>query len=458
MKRKAIVMFVVVSFLLFAFFVGCNNGTTYTDIGSPGNDDEFVLVPVEPIDPPYENIPTLSNYDVIFAGEDHTWAEIYDVYPKLMKYYYSLGVRDFAFEGGYGSTLLLQYYIETGDEECLNVIFRDYKGSWALNREKYNFFKTLHIWNSGLKQKINIHSFDVEMQFDSAIAAIYLYILKKYPRIEGIPGISAPGSAQELVNDFKNNKARYSRLSAKDMILFERIIKNMEQGLKYKGPPENDSSREQNMANNFRNIISDTGGRKIFATMGWNHASLNGKKEHITDYGFTMASLLKNEISIASIVLRQQPDLERFQYNISIRETEVTYMNSTYDGDWPFPDGSGYSGHLPYITRFVAGIRLIDSENGVPEKTVFNAGEEFLYGFNASDRKGDWKQMVHTVTLGINKTDRSWNITGDFIGSTSIGTNGRYRLETSGTYEMTWYIVDRAGNKSNIITRTITVR
>jgi hypothetical protein len=111
----------------------------------------------------------------------------------------------------------------------------------------------------------------------------------------------------------------------------------------------------------------------------------------------------------------------------------------------------------PEITKLVVGIRLSDSNAGLPEKTVFNKGDIFRYGFQARDSKGDWKKFVHTFKFGGQSYDRSWDFTNDFNGAVTIGTNGGYPLNDSGTYEMTWYILDQAGNKSNVITRTITV-
>jgi len=258
-----------------------------------------------------------------------------------MKYYYSLGVRDFADELGYGTTLLLQHYVDTGDEECLEVIFRyGLRGSPAYNQERYNFYKEIYKWNSTLNQKIRLHSFDVEHGRDLAVRAIFFYILRKYPKIEDIPYVSAWGSIQEFVDDFKNNKARYSSISSEDMKLFERIIANIEQGLNYYAS-QNDTMREQYMIGNFREIIKDTKGRKVFATMGANHASLNGVSEDDNGKsfgpGFTMASVIKNEKSIASIVLRRQANTDRWQYIIRIDESKkTTPYNSTYEGNWPW--------------------------------------------------------------------------------------------------------------------------
>jgi len=436
MKSKATVLFIIFSLSVFSFFTGCDNGTTSDS----------------PVNPPYENIPTLDNYDAIFAGEWHDNRENFDVYLKLLKYYYSLGIRDFAFEDGYGSTLLLQYYIDTGNEECLEVILRNLKtATYAYTQERYNFYKELYKWNSTLKQKITLHGFDVQHQYESSgLAAIYQFVLKKYPQIEGVPGIiTTPGHAQDLVNDFKTNKERYSGISSEDLKVFEKIIANIEQGINWYATRD-DATREQYMIGNFREILNNTKGRKIFATMGANHASLNGQADGVS-INFTMASTLKKEIRIASIVLRQQADPDRWQYIIRINENlKTTPFNSTYTGNWPYPDS-------PVITRFVVGIRLADSDAGTPEKTVFNKGDTFRYGFRASDPQGDWKKMVHTIKIDGSTIDESWDMD-DFVGYETIGTNGGYPLENSGTWEMTWYILDKAGHKSNVITKTITVK
>ena len=247
--------------------------------------------------------------------------------------------------------------------------------------------------------------------------------------------------------------------------MFERIITSIEQGINWYATETQDGTldavkREQYMIGNFREILNNTKGRKIFAIMGWGHASLNGPNGG-PPIGFTMASVLKNEIRIASIVLRQQADPNSWQYIIRINENlKTTPFNSTYTGNWPWPSGWGFS-EYPVITRFVVGIDLADSNNGIPEKTVFNKGDQFIYGFQARDSKGDWKQIVHTIKYGGQSYDRSWNLPDRYIGSTSITSNSEFPVSnfgtTSGTYEMTWYILDQAGNKSNVITRTITV-
>jgi len=118
------------------------------------------------------------------------------------------------------------------------------------------------------------------------------------------------------------------------------LINNIEQGINFYATEHSSNGlsvlREQYMIGNFREILNNTRGRKIFATMGGFHASLDGG----SSIGFTMASVLKNEIRIASIVLRQQADTSRWQYIIRINENlKTTPFNSTYTGNWPWSTG-----------------------------------------------------------------------------------------------------------------------
>jgi hypothetical protein len=137
----------------------------------------------------------------------------------------------------------------------------------------------------------------------------------------------------------------------------------------------------------------------------------------------------------------------------------LTIVNNTFTYNGRTYTKSGNTNpDAPVITKFVVGITLADSDAGKPEKTVFNKGDQFLYGFQASDSKGDWKRMVHTVKVAGQSYDHSVDFPDRYIGYKNIGTNiGPLNLSDSGAYEMTWYILDQAGNKSNVITRTITV-
>jgi hypothetical protein len=115
-------------------------------------------------------------------------------------------------------------------------------------------------------------------------------------------------------------------------------------------------------------------------------------------------------------------------------------------------------GKAPVITRFVVGAMLSEVDNGVPEKTIFHPGDDFVYGFQATDEEGDWDKMVEVIRFGTQSRDASWDLSAEYAGAKSIGTNaGGYVGDTLGTFNMSWYIIDKGGNKSNVMERTITV-
>ena len=119
--------------VVFVFILGCDNRVN-DDIG-------YKITPC---------LPELHDYDVILMGENHISAQIFDIELNMMKYYYSLGIRDFALECSFSEALFYQYYYETGDELCLNYLTR-YSGTEKItqfNRGRTDFHKNIRAWYS----------------------------------------------------------------------------------------------------------------------------------------------------------------------------------------------------------------------------------------------------------------------------------------------------------------------
>jgi len=298
-------------------------------------------------------------------GENHISAQIFDIELGMMRHYYSQGIRDFAFEFSFSEALFFQYYIETGDEKCLDYLTR-YSGTEKItqfNKGRTEFYKKIRAWNSELGEKIKIHGIDIEHDsYGMGIAATWFFILKKYSQIEGIPLFSREGIWERagnwyrLIEDFNTNKDRYSLIDPEDIELFKKIIANVEQGLiannwnpKISLKENRIKSavlREQYMTENFREIIKNTEGRKIFAIMGYMHTSLTGNTIYtVNESQFPwvstsepcLANVLKDEIKIASVVMRTFGNTVKWPYFVRIRGWEVSepYV-SFYDGKWPF--------------------------------------------------------------------------------------------------------------------------
>jgi len=311
------------------------------------------------------DVPELNDYDVILMGENHISAQIFDIELGMMEHYYSRGIRDFAFECSFGEALFFQYYFDTGDEHCFDFLTR-YSGTERItqfNRERAEFYKKIYLWNSAHDEKIKIHGIDIEHDpYGVGIAATWFFILKNYDQIEGMPLFSRDGIWERagnwyrLIEDFRTNSDRYSHISAEDSELFRKIIANIEQGLiannrsskisQKENRKKNAILREQFMIENFREIVKNVQGRKIFAIMGYMHTSFTGKAIYtvsesqfpwITTSEPCLANVLKNEIRIASVVMRTFNNYSKWPYFIRIKGWKLAEPHvSGYKGKWPF--------------------------------------------------------------------------------------------------------------------------
>jgi len=279
------------------------------------------------------NIPDINNYDAIFIGENHTHSENFHVQIRLMKHYYAQGVRDFAFEAGYADTLFFQHYIDTGDEECLEFLFRANMGTFGCSREAFDFYRELYKWNSGLGEKIKFHGFDVEQKPVTGIAAIWFFVLRNYEQYKNIP-LATSQDRLNFIQNYNYNTHRYSELDAKDKYLLERIMMGIGQAVQvYLNNYYNEALRAQYMTDNFSEILSENKDRKIFAIMGSWHAASTGFVRNTP----SMANALKDEIRIASVSIGQTGYKEIWPYIIPINtKRKVTPFTSAYKGNWPY--------------------------------------------------------------------------------------------------------------------------
>ena len=339
--------FILTAVLAMSLLAGCKN-----------NENSGLTYKIQP------GMPDLTDYDVIFVGENHISSQIFDIELDLMRYYYSLGIRDFALECSFGEALFFQYYFETGDEECYQYINR-YSGTekiTAFSRERAEFYRNIYQWNSTLEQKIRIHGFDIEHDpYGTGIAAAWFFILKKYDPIEGMPLFTGDGiwpragNWYRLIEDYRTNSERYSAIGSEDTELFEKIILNVEQGLIANNRnskisvKENQKRsavlREQFMTMNFRELMEKNPGKKVLAIMGYMHSALTGNAIYtINESQFPwvstdepcMASVLKNETRIASIVMRTFGNSGKWPFFIRIRGWDLAEpYTSSYSGKWP---------------------------------------------------------------------------------------------------------------------------
>ena len=117
----------------------------------------------------------IDNYEVFLTGETHTMAKS-DEFKKTFFSYLNknAGVKNIIEEIGFCSGLVLNRYLETGDEKDLEFFMEQLKGTMAYNKEKYEFYKWLYEYNQQLAEedKITIYGIDIEHQPLTAIRGI----------------------------------------------------------------------------------------------------------------------------------------------------------------------------------------------------------------------------------------------------------------------------------------------
>ena len=216
----------------------------------------------------------LDNCEIFLTGETHTLAKSYEFKKSFFSYLNKdAGVKNIIEEVGFCSALLLNRYIQTGDEKDLEFYMKQLNGTMAYNKEMYEFYKWLHEYNSQLDEenKISIYGIDIEHQPLTAIRGIstLIDIGKEVPQ--------SLEQAIEYVRKNNDNAILYLKLAydknkedceqyfGDNFIIFENCIKNLY-------PIETGSDmRDKVMMSNFSFIYSLNKDKKFFGQLGSEH-------------------------------------------------------------------------------------------------------------------------------------------------------------------------------------------
>ena len=216
----------------------------------------------------------LDNYEVFLTGEIHTMAKS-DEFKKTFFSYLNknAGVKNIIEEVGFCSGLLLNRYLQTGNEEDLNFYMEQLKGTMAYNEEKYEFFKWLCEYNLQLDEedRITIFGIDIEHQPLTAIKGISTLIdtNKEIPQsLEQAINYVKENNQIAIIylnKAYKENKKDCKEYFGENFIIFENCIKNL-----YRKETENDT-RDKVMMENFSFIYSLNKDEKFFGQLGSEH-------------------------------------------------------------------------------------------------------------------------------------------------------------------------------------------
>ena len=216
----------------------------------------------------------IDNYEVFLTGETHTMAKS-DEFKKTFFSYLNknAGVKNIIEEIGFCSGLVLNRYLETGDEKDLEFFMEQLKGTMAYNKEKYEFYKWLYEYNQQLAEedKITIYGIDIEHQPLTALRGISTLIdtKKEVPKSleEAIRYVrkNNQDASLYLKMAYDKNKEDCEEYFGDDFIVFENCIKNLY-------PKETGSDmRDKVMMDNFSFVYSLNEGEKFFGQLGSEH-------------------------------------------------------------------------------------------------------------------------------------------------------------------------------------------
>lgn len=257
-KRKLVKIFIILMSSLIILFL------CLKDIGVKQymvSNNKFDLISVD-------------NYEVFLTGETHTMAKSKAFKKEFFSYLNkNAGVKIIIEETGFCSGLLINRYLQTGNEKDLDFYMQQLKGSMAYNNEKYEFYKWLYEYNLQLEEedKITIYGIDIEYQPSTAISGISTLIDRKkvVPQSleQAIKYVDKNNNEASLYLKmaYDNNKEDCKEYFGDNFILFENCIKNL-----YSNETGNDM-RDKVMMDNFSFIYSLNKDEKFFGQLGSEH-------------------------------------------------------------------------------------------------------------------------------------------------------------------------------------------
>ncbi|KPU27706.1 hypothetical protein TR13x_04075 [Caloranaerobacter sp. TR13] len=229
----------------------------------------------------------IDKYDVFLAGESHAIAKNYDIQLALLKYFnQKADVRYLLGEMGYSKSAFINEYMETGNEELLELIYRNLKGTASWNKESYEFWKKLRKYNMTLPEnkKIKVIGIDIEHQVKTALIYLYSIIPNREipesikPTIERFKNsknnIKNKDELRKLIHllrdDMKNNEIIYKEYFGDKFFDFSIVVDNIENSINaYEA--DFDIIREQSIYDNFKRVYNQLPKGKYFGQWGLEH-------------------------------------------------------------------------------------------------------------------------------------------------------------------------------------------
>lgn len=122
------------------------------------------------------------NYRFFFAGEIHQQTMIYPAKKMMLQYLHeNQGVNYLLMEEGMGAGLLIDHYIQTGDEEILNFALECKKGLHTDAEPERDLWQWLYEYNSQQPEDKKIHAIGIDIEFNTVATLKGLTLLIQNP-------------------------------------------------------------------------------------------------------------------------------------------------------------------------------------------------------------------------------------------------------------------------------------
>lgn len=181
----------------------------------------------------------MEKYDLFVSGEAHATQKNYDIQMEIIKNLSkNSDLKYIIAEGSMTNALLINSYLETGDTDKLDIVFKELKNTYGGNIEEYKFFQNLYEFRKTLPddKKFAYLGVDIEHQTNLAVSYLWDLALRRgvYEDVkEVVENFKQQKDEDELISslkkvydDVEKNSDVYSEKLSEEFWIFKYLIKN----------------------------------------------------------------------------------------------------------------------------------------------------------------------------------------------------------------------------------------
>ena len=233
-------------------------------------------------------------YDVVLMGESHGTQKTYVAEKALVEYLVrEQGIRHLALEIGACDAQLVSRFLQTGDEEYIQMILEGLEGTAAYSKETYAFYQWLGELNGTLAEGdgLAVYGMDVQHQMFTGLAALSLLLpeeeapgeIKQVAEVILRGRTFAPMSGDTLLESLDANRDVYEAYLGENFAAFVQGAESIRQGIQYYRDNDN-VFREECMKENFAAALEANADVRWMGIFGQAHTALSSGDANVGGY------------------------------------------------------------------------------------------------------------------------------------------------------------------------------